>query len=90
MNRRDFLFLRAGRRSMELSCERLYMRWVDATADGTTARLFDLLAGELAQTRSVSLVDTSWLACRELEAALDETLSAFRARGGRVLKGSSC
>ena len=36
MDRRDFLLLRvAADREIELSCEQLYMRFVDAQVDGT-------------------------------------------------------
>ena len=37
VDRREFLALRAGQPA-ELSCERLYMRFVDAEADGTRPR----------------------------------------------------
>jgi hypothetical protein len=39
MNRRDFLRLgtRGKERVLELSCERLHMRWVDARVTATTA-----------------------------------------------------
>ena len=68
----------------ELSCEQLYMRFVDAEADGTTARLFDVLAQDLTQARVVRLTDRSWLARADLNAKVDEILAAFVARGGRV------
>ena len=42
MNRRDFLLLRIARDEVaELSCERLFMRFVDGVAEGNTGRLFD-------------------------------------------------
>lgn len=91
MNRRDFLLLRrAADREVELSCERLYMRYVDAESEGTTDALFASLTGALIKNRSVRLVQTSWLSSPELRRRLDDCLSAFRAAGGRVLKGSPC
>lgn len=89
MKRRDVLLLRAGRdrtgdSAAELSCEQLYMRYVDAEADGTTARLFDVLAQDLRRARVVRLTDRSWLAREDLKAKVDEVLAAFVARGGRV------
>jgi hypothetical protein len=42
VNRRDFLLMRSGREAdpVILSCEQLYMRYVDARANGATASLF--------------------------------------------------
>src|SRR5262249_27523327 len=70
--------------ALELSCEQLYMRFVDAEADGTTARLFDVLAQDLGETRVVRLRDTSWLARDDFKVRVDDVLAAFVARGGRV------
>jgi hypothetical protein len=83
MNRRDFLALRAGQPAV-LSCERLYMRFVDAEADGTTALLFDRLAADLRATAVVQLTETAWLSRAELKAHLDSVLAAFEAAAGRV------
>jgi hypothetical protein len=78
MDRRDFLLLRTGRdNAIELSCERLYMRFVDAEADGTTARLFEALAREVRSARTVRLTDTHWLANDKLKSELERI---FRAR----------
>jgi len=92
MNRRDFLLLRpdAGRDATILSCERLYMRYVDAESAETKAALFDVLARDLDATTRLRLTDTSWLSCDDLRERLDAVLARFRGRGGRVLKGSSC
>ena len=83
MNRRDFLSLRTGEPAL-LSCERLYMRYVDARNDGTIRELFDRLAGDLRGVTVVRLTDTSWLAADGLQTQLDVVLEAFRARGGRI------
>lgn len=85
-NRRDFLLLRvAADREIELSCEQLYMRLVDAQADGSVPRLFASLANDLSQVGAVRLVDRSWLSSADLERGLDDALARFTARGGRVL-----
>jgi hypothetical protein len=91
MHRRDFLMLRAGSAggATELSCERLYMRYVDAASAGTTKELFDALAADLRGTRRVRLVGTAWLSGDDLRGRLDAVLAQFRKTGGRVLKGSS-
>ena len=86
INRRDFLLLRvAGDNVAELSCERLFMRFVDAAAEGQTARLFEALAADLRRTRVVRLTDVSWLARDDLKTPLDAVLRVFRDEGGRVL-----
>jgi hypothetical protein len=83
MNRRDFLALRTGQPA-RLSCERLYMRYVDSQMDGTTRQFFDHLAHDLRGVRAVRLTQTSWLACGDLKTELDAVLGAFRAGGGRI------
>jgi hypothetical protein len=75
-----------GERVVELSCERLYMRFVDARADGTTARLFGDLAFELRSFTTLRLADASWLSCDELSQGLDPVLAGFTERGGRVAR----
>jgi hypothetical protein len=85
INRRDFLLLRVGRDQVaELSCERLFMRFVDGVAEGNTKPLFDTLADDLKQTRTVRLTDVSWLAREDLERPLKAVLRTFRANGGTV------
>ncbi len=84
MNRRDFLLLRAEGRSTVLSCERLYMRFLDSQLDGTTSALFENLARDLRRVNAVRLVDPSWLSRDELRAELELVLDAFQRRGGRV------
>lgn len=85
INRRDFLLLRIGQDEVaELSCERLFMRYVDGAAEGSTAPLFDALAADLARTRVVRLTDVSWLAREDLKRPLDAVLTTFKANGGTV------
>jgi hypothetical protein len=83
IERRDFLALKPGRRA-ELSCERLYMRFLDSQSEGTTAQLFDQLAADLRGTAVVQLTQTAWLSRAELRARLDDVLAGFKAAGGRV------
>ena len=86
VERRDFLFLRAGQPAL-LSCEPLFMRFLDSQTDGTTAQLFDNLAGDLRKVNAIRLTDTSWLARADLKAQLDAVLDTFRAAGGTVTLG---
>ena len=83
MNRRDFLTLRTDQPA-RLSCERLYMRYVDSQIDGTTPQLFDHLAGDLRGVKALCLTETSWLARADLKVQLDAVLDAFKAAGGRI------
>jgi hypothetical protein len=86
MNRRDFLLLKVPSASQPavLSCETLYMRFLDARVQGTTARLFEVLREDLAKTDSVTLSEPSWLSDGALKEHLDIVLNEFRSRGGRV------
>jgi len=87
VDRRDFLLLRSGRQSLsvELSCERLLMKYLDAPWDDTTADLFARLDRELEDARELRLVNTSWLAREDLKQRLEPVLDSFRARGGRIV-----
>jgi hypothetical protein len=86
VNRRDFLLMRTGRESGQavLSCEQLYMRYVDARAQGTTEEFFARLARDLESVTRVRLIKTSWLSDRALERELDAIFEGFRNRGGRI------
>jgi len=86
VQRRDFLFLRAGQPAV-LSCEPLFMRFLDSQSDGTTPQLFDNLAADLRKVNAVRLTETMWLARAELKEQLDRVLEAFRAGGGAVTIG---
>jgi hypothetical protein len=76
MNRRDFLLLRTGGSHGEavLSCERLYMRYLDSQMDDSTGELFASLSDELRTVKTLRLTDTSWLACGDLKDRLDAAL----------------
>ncbi len=84
LRRRDFLLLRPEGRATVLSCEALFMRFLDAENGGAVDQLFANLARDLDQTRSVVLVDRAWLSRDDLRAHVDTVLASFRARGGRV------
>jgi len=86
LNRRDLLLLGVNRktRSVELSCERLYMKYCDSHLDNTTQELFERLEVELRGINNLLLVDTSWLASQDLRQRLEPLLVSVRARGGRV------
>jgi hypothetical protein len=84
MRRRDFLFLRAGQPAV-LSCEQLFMRYVDSQISGSTAELFAALAHDLRAAKSLRLADTSWLARDDLKRELNRVLAGFTANGGRIV-----
>ncbi len=84
MNRRDFLFFRknsAG--AAELSCEQLYMRYLDSTLDGTTGEFFKRVEDSLSGFSALRLTDSGWLQCGELK-PIESVLARFRSRGGRI------
>ena len=85
MNRRDFILLGRGRtRTLEVSCERLYMTFVEARMNGSTPALLARLAGQSARVRRVGLRETAWLARDDFRSALQPVLDAFESRGGIV------
>jgi hypothetical protein len=86
VERRDFLFLRAGQPAV-LSCEPLFMRFLDSQMDGTTAQLFENLAGDLRKVKAIRLTDTTWLARADLKQRLEAVLEGFRSAGGTVTLG---
>jgi hypothetical protein len=83
VNRRDFLLLRAGQPAV-LSCEQLFMRYLDSQIDDRTAELFAHLADDLRAVKSVQLVDTSWRARADFNQQLDVVLAVFTSAGGTV------
>ena len=85
MHRRDFILLGRGRtRTLDVSCERLYMTFVEARMSGSTAALLARLAEQSARARRVRLRETVWLACADFRSALKPVLDAFESRGGTV------
>jgi hypothetical protein len=86
LNRRDLLLLGVNRkiRPVEISCERLYMKYCDSQLDNTTQELFDRLQIELQDVNNLRLVDTAWLSCQDFRERLEQLLTSVRARGGRI------
>ena len=85
MNRRDFMLLGRGRtRTLEISCERLYMTFVEARMHGSTAALLARLAEQSTRARRVRLRESVWLARDDFRLALEPVLDAFESRGGTV------
>ena len=85
MNRRDFILLGRGRtRTLEVSCERLYMTFVDARMHGSTAALLARLANRSTEARRLRLRETAWLARGDFRSALQPILDAFESRGGTI------
>jgi hypothetical protein len=86
LNRRDLLLLGISRRtrSIELSCERLYMKYCDSKLDDSTQELFERLEYELRSVDNLRLSDTNWLACQGFRDRLEPLLISVRARGGQV------
>ena len=86
VERRDFLFLRAGQPAV-LSCEPLFMRFLDSQLDGSTATLFENLATDLGKVNAIRLTETAWLSRADFKRQLDAALDTFRASGGAVTLG---
>jgi hypothetical protein len=83
VERRDFLLLRAGQPAV-LSCEQLFMRYLDSQMTGSTAELFTHLADDLDAVTAVRLTETAWLTRADFQQQLRPVLDAFAARGGRI------
>ena len=84
MNRREFFFFTTERKNAaKVSCEQLYMRYIDSTLDGSTSQLFENIEQSLATVNTLQLTDAAWLKCEELR-PMNSILAAFRERGGRV------
>ncbi len=84
MNRREFFFFATDRKdTAELSCETLYMRYLDSTLDGTTSQFLSNIEQRLSGVTSLRLIDSAWLLSDELK-PVASMLDAFRARGGRI------
>jgi hypothetical protein len=90
VNRRDLLLLGINRRSrsVELSCERLYMKYCDSQLDNSTQELFERLEIELRGIDDLRLLDAAWLTCQVFRDRLEPLLISVRARGGRVTHSS--
>jgi len=85
MNRRDFFRLKdSARDSLELSCEKLYMRYLDSQLDGTQEDFLGRTRQALLRKRRIRLKDISWLERGDLKRDLAPLLEEFQAGGGRI------
>ena len=78
--------MRATERPFALSCERLYMRYLDAIDELTTGDLAESLERDLRELKTVRLTGTAWLAREDFRVWLDPILSALQAHGVRVVR----
>jgi hypothetical protein len=102
LDRRAFLRLvtHGRERILEVSCQRLYVRWLDARPSLSPAAIAEAVSGWLeepgedellaqldacfAGASTVRLSGPEWLADADLRREVDARLVAFRQRGGRV------
>jgi hypothetical protein len=86
INRRDLLLLGINRRqrSVDLSCEWLYMKYCDTQLDNSTQDLFDRLEFELRSVDTIRLLDTAWLTREDFRDWIEPILHSVSARGARV------
>ena len=84
VERRDFLLLRAGQPAV-LSCEQLFMRYLDSQIDDRTPELFAHLAEDLRAVKTVQLTQTSWRARADFNQQLEAVLAVFTSAGGKIL-----
>lgn len=84
MDRRAFLFgATRRRRALELSCERLYMRYLDARSEGRSEQFLLALERDLAAAGEIRLTGREWLTRDDFRAAVTRLLPEPRARGPR-------
>ncbi|HTC61864.1 MAG TPA: hypothetical protein VK709_03405 [Candidatus Saccharimonadales bacterium] len=90
LNRRDLLLLGINRRqrSVDLSCEWLYMKYCDTLLDSSTQDLFDRLEFELRSVDTIRLMDAAWLTRLDFKDWLEPILTSVRARGGQITHSS--
>ena len=93
LNRRDFLSLRRTPqgRTIELSCQALYVQFVDAEAtDGSAgvtpaqAALIARIEEDLRDVDRLRLLESGWLSSSPLGERMAPVLDSFCARGGRI------
>lgn len=85
MNRRDFLRLHnRGPQILELSCEKLYMRYLDSQTDGTRELFLRRTREEIRRSHRVRIKDAFWLRQGDLGKALEPLLEEFQAGGGQI------
>ena len=63
-------------RDLELSCERLYMKYVDAVGEGRLAAFLADLRAEIAAAGNVRLTGVEWLGRQDFREALGALLGS--------------
>lgn len=85
MKRRDFFFLRTSNSGvLDVSCERLYMRYMNASLNGSTDELLQRILKEFLSAQTIRLHQPFWLDHQDLSKALDPILGELRSRGNHV------
>jgi hypothetical protein len=69
---------------LELSCEALYMHYLDARVQGTAGQFLDGVLRELRSARTVRLHDAFWLNRDDLRQSLGPVLKDLSALGANV------
>jgi len=84
MNRRQFLSFGSAAGTHEISCERLYMQFLDALQRGTEQRFLEQMFNELASVPRIRLKESFWLDSQVLRPAITPRLEEYKAAGGIV------
>lgn len=74
MNRRSFFQRVRGAGPVTLSCERLYIRYLEAQRIGRVAEMVTELRGEVGSASEVRLTDRGWLSRDEFRQAVAAAL----------------
>src|SRR5262245_7125957 len=86
---RQFLVLNKHRQdTAELFCRQLFMQYLDASLEGTSAHLHTEIEQVLAAVKVLHVNDAPWLGCTELK-FMESVLERFRQRGGRIIDEES-
>lgn len=77
MNRRDFFLHRTARqpRIVEICCERLYIRYVDARSEGRLPEFLRMLERELEAADEVHVTAREWLSRDDFRADVESLLT---------------
>ena len=85
MNRRDFISTgRAGPATIDVSCERLFIRYLDAVDEGSEHDFLKRTLADFSRARCVHLKEAYWLDKKDLRNALTPVLAEYKAQGGTV------
>jgi len=87
MNRREFLSFTTDAQTMDVSCEKLYMQYLDALQQGHEKRFLDRKFEEFACARRLRLRESFWLKSQALRQAIEPRLERYKAQGGTVELG---